>query len=327
MPMLDAKELFQERLNDHFKQLSRYLRYIFNGHIAVASFFLISALAVFYQQWLATLPKDFPADIIIGGIFGFIALYNPVRSLLKRPDLMFLIAAESQLYSYFRRTLIYSFLVQIYLVLLAAAVLGPLYFHIYDQRSGRIYLLTIVILLIIKAWNLMANWWMLKLRNEMLYRVHLLLRFVLSTAILICFISQQLLIASIVTVIFIAIFLLTYSWQKNSVSIPWIKLVELDEQSLQAFYRLANLFTDVPAIKTQVKRRKWLAFFVQRFIPIKNKFTYDYLFRLTFVRSGDYLGIYLRLLIIGSLTIYIVDLIWLKGIFIILFLYMSSFQM
>jgi len=325
--MLDAKKLFQERLSDHFQQLSRYLRYIFNGHIAVASFFLISALAVFYQQWLATLSKDFPAGIIIGSLFGIIAAYNPIRSLLKRPDLMFLIAAESQLHSYFRRTIIYSFVVQIYLVFLIAAVLGPLYFHIYDEQSGKVYLLTIVILLIIKAWNLMANWWMLKLRNKNHYRIHLLIRFFLSTAIFISFIEQQLIIASITTIIFIGLFLLTYSWQRNSVSIPWIKLVELDEQSLQTFYRLANLFTDVPAIKVPVKQRKWLTFFVQRFIPLKNKFTYDYLYRLTFLRSGDYLGMYVRLLIIGSLAIYIVDLIWLKGIFVFLFIYMSSFQM
>ncbi|HLS20778.1 MAG TPA: ABC transporter permease [Bacillota bacterium] len=325
--MLDAEKLFKQRLNNHLKQLSRYLRYIFNGHIAVAMIFFVSAMAVFYQEWLAMLPKDFPASIVIGFLFGLIASYNPVRTLLKKPDLMFLIAAEHQLYPYFRRTLTYSFLTQIYVVFLLAAVLGPLYFHVFANRSGKIYLLTIIALLIVKGWNLIANWWVLKVRQVNFYRLHLFVRFLLNVSIFIFLIEQQIVLTTVMTFLLVGLFLYTYYIQKKFVGIPWSELVELEERHLQSFYRLANMFTDVPDINVPLKKRKWFAYIVQQFVPFKKSFTFDYLYRLTFIRSGDYLGMYVRLLVIGSLAIYFVDHLWLKIAFIVLFLYMSCFQL
>lgn len=55
--------------------------------------------------------------------------------------------------------------------------------------------------------------------------------------------------------------------------------------------------------------------------------TYDYLFKLTFVRSGDYFNMYLRLLVLGSLFIVFVPNELLQIAFALLFIYMSIFQM
>lgn len=325
--MIDAKQLFNERLNNHFKQLSRYLRYIFNGHIAVALIFFISALAIFYQEWLSILPTDFPAGIVIGIVFGFIASYNPVRTLLRRPDLMFLIVAEQQLYSYFRRTLLYSFITHIYIVFLLAAILGPLYFHVFANRTGKIYLLTIIALLIIKGWNLMMNWWTIKVQHMIFYRVHWLVRFLLNVSIFIYFIEGQMILTTVATLLLIGLLLYTYHIQKKFVGLAWNDLVNIEERHLQSFYRLANLFTDVPQMNVPVKRRTWLTYFVQRFVPLQKTYTFDYLYRLSFIRSGDYLGMYVRLLLLGSLTIYFINSLWMKTGFVILFIYMSCFQL
>src|SRR5699024_3234555 len=55
--------------------------------------------------------------------------------------------------------------------------------------------------------------------------------------------------------------------------------------------------------------------------------TYHYLYRITFIRSGDYLGMYVRLLILGGLFIYFVPNGLVKIALGILFIYMSTFQM
>src|SRR5699024_6536825 len=136
------------------------LRYIFNGHLAFASFFLVAALAYYYQAWLAQLPENFPTAIIIGISFGLVVSYSPVRTLLKEPDLVFLIVAEEKMNAYFRNAIIYSFLIQLYLVLLIGAALGPLYMASFPEREGNAYLLTILVLFIFKAANLLINWWM-----------------------------------------------------------------------------------------------------------------------------------------------------------------------
>src|SRR5690625_1735053 len=114
--MFDSHAFYKKRLSSHIKELSRYLRYIFNGHLAFASFFLVAALAYYYQAWLAQLPENFPTAIIIGISFGLVVSYSPVRTLLKEPDLVFLIVAEDKMSAYFRNTLIYSFVIQLYIV-------------------------------------------------------------------------------------------------------------------------------------------------------------------------------------------------------------------
>src|SRR5699024_8808460 len=142
--MFNARVLFKERLSSHIKELSRYLRYILNGHTAIAMVFLISVLAVYYQQWLAQLPANFPSAIIIALAFGLLATITPVNTLLKKPDLVFLTVTEEKMATYFTGALIYSYVVQLYVVFLLAAALGPLYFHAFPERTGKLYLLTLV---------------------------------------------------------------------------------------------------------------------------------------------------------------------------------------
>src|SRR5690625_4910242 len=87
------------------------------------------------------------------------------------------------------------------------------------------------------------------------------------------------------------------------------------------------MFTDVQHIKSRTKKRRWLVSFVNKWTPFEKKHTYDYLYRITFIRSGDYLGMYIRLVIIGGLFIYLVPNEWMKILFAVLFIYMSCFQM
>lgn len=323
--MFDAQKLYKQRFSEHLKEMSRYLKYMFNGHIAVALLFLISAVAFYYQQWLAQLPENFPSVWVIGILFGLVATYSPVRTLLQEPDLVFLIVAEEKMATYFRNTLIYSFIVQLYLVFIVVAALGPLYFATFPERSGSIYLYTLIGLLVFKVWNLLANWWMLKVRDKTVRRSHLAIRFILSCMVFYFLVSGQVLFASIITVLFIAVFMYGYMLSKKQAGLAWELLVEKDRRSMHSFYRLANLFTDVPHLRNPVKKRMWLVSLVNR-VSFARKYTYDYLYRITFIRSGDHLGMYVRLIVIGGLFIVYIPNLWMKLAFALLFLYMSVFQ-
>lgn len=324
--MFDANQFFKQRFSQHLKETSRYLKYIFNGHIAFAMLFFIAAAAYYYQQWLTRMPENFPTDWIIGIVFGLLVSYSPVRTLLKEPDLVFLIAAEHKLGAYFRNALIYSFVIQLYLILLAAAAFGPLYFASFSERSGSEYLIMIVVVLIFKVWNLLANWWMLKVRDLATRRTDILLRVLLNCAVFYLLVHGNILFAAIATVVFIILFLYDYSISKKQAGLVWDVLLEKDQNRMQFFYRIANMFTDVPHLKNRVKKRQWLVNLVNR-VPFRQKSTFDYLYRITFIRSGDYLGMFVRLLVIGGLLIYFIPNGWVKIVFALLFLYLSSFQM
>ncbi|WP_249870170.1 ABC transporter permease [Oceanobacillus saliphilus] len=325
--MFDSHEFYKKRLSQHLKETSRYLKYIFNGHMAFAILFFISASAYYYQQWLAELPDNFPTALIIGATFGLLVSYSPVRTLLKEPDLVFLIVAENKMGPYFRNSILYSFVIQLYLILLLAAAFGPLYFASYPDRQGNVYMLTLLVVLLFKVANLLANWWMLKVREQGIRNTDLLIRTLINIVIFYFIIKGEMLFAGITSVIFVAVFLYDYYFSNKQSGLVWDLLVEKDQNRMQAFYRLANMFADVPHLKNRVKRRQVLVDLVSKRIPLEKKSTYEYLFRISFIRSGDYLGMYLRLIVLGGLFIYFVPHLWMRLLFALLFLYLSTFQM
>lgn len=325
--MINAKEFWTKRFSEHMKETSRYLKYIFNGHIAVAMLFFISALAYYYQQWLQELPEDFPTAWIIAIAFGFMASYSPVRTLLQEPDLVFLLPAEYQLGDYFTRCLYYSYVVQLYVIFLISAALGPLYFASYPELGTQYYLMMIGVVLIVKVWNMVSNWWMLKERNPRTRAIDQLVKALLNVAIFYFFAQGEWVYASIVTIMLVGVVLYTYTISKRKAGLAWDLLVSKDQQRMRTFYRIANMFTDVPHLKNTVKKRHAIVRALVNGIPYRQEKTYSYLYRITFIRSSDYLGMYLRLIAIGGLAIWFVPNVWVKVAFAILFLYLSAFQM
>ncbi len=325
--MFDATSLFKERLNDHIKNLSRYLRYILNGHTTIALIFLISVLAVYYQQFLNALPANFPSLLIIGLALGAVATWTPINTFLKRPDLVFLTVAEKQMGAYFKRALTYSFIVQLYVLFLVAAIFGPLYTHTFPKGVGFSFLLIIGITLTLKLINHSINWWMLKVRNRRIRQFDLFLRFLITTGLLISIMNQSLILILILVFLYSVVTLNNYLLTRKQVGLAWDVLVEKDEQSLQRFYRMASMFVNVPHLKSRVRKRPLLTKWIESRSRIKNKNTFDYLYKLTFIRSNDYLNMYVRLLLLGGLIIYFLPNQVLQIMISLLFIYMSSFQM
>src|SRR5699024_10835108 len=102
--------------------------------------------------------------------------------------------------------------------------------------------------------------------------------------------------ASVITTLFAVLFLANFHVSRKQPGIVWDLLVEKDHSRMQFFYRIANMFTDVPHLKNRAKRRKYLDGLIAK-IPFAKKYTYDYLYRITFIRSGDYLNMYVRLFV------------------------------
>lgn len=324
--MFDSIQFFKERFKEHLKELNRYLRYIFNGHIAFAMFFFISVFAVYYQQLLQKLPENFPVALVVGIIFGLVVSHSPIRTLLKEPDLIFLTVAENKMRHYFRRTIVYSFIVQLYIVVLVSAALGPLYLAAYPERQGKMYLLTILVLIIFKIWNMMSNWWMLKVQIKETRYLEQVIRIALNMLIFYFIVRGSIWIATILTIIFLILYLINYRRAEQINQLNWELLVEKDQHRMQTFYRFANMFTDVPHLKSKTHKRTWLVRYVGRTAYGKET-AFTYLYRRTFIRSGDYLGMFIRLLILGGLAIYFIPNIWLKVLFAFLFIYMTIFQL
>ncbi|WP_193744138.1 ABC transporter permease [Geomicrobium sp. JCM 19039] len=110
--------------------------------------------------------------------------------------------------------------------------------------------------------------------------------------------------------------------------LKWDQLIELEEQTLNSFYRFANAFTDVPHLKSRVRKRSMLANQWER-LHNKSSNTYVYLYGKTFARSGDYFGIFVRLAIVGALLVYATpgEWQWLAVAISVLFTYITGSQL
>lgn len=324
--MFDAGGLFKERLINHVKLLNRYLRYLFNGHFPIAILFLVITLAIYYQSWLQTLTEEFPSSIVIALILGFAVSYNPIQSFLKEPDKVFLLVKERDMYQYFRYAIVYNYIVQLYLVVIALAVIGPLYTHMYQSNGKMAFLFIIILMLIIKGWNITMNWFMFKVRDRKIVWLDKIMRTLLSIAVFYFLLEKSFLII-IAAVLYFALVLNNYFLTKKQAGLAWDVLIENDEHRLAVFYRFASSFANVPQLSKRMKKRRLLSKMVERSVPFKQTDMYTYLYRMTFIRSSDYLNLYVRLTLIGGIMIYFIPNTWVKIAIALLFLYMTSFQL
>lgn len=323
--MFNPSSLFKQRLSAHIKLLNRYLRYIFNGHFMIALLFLIITLSIYYQQWLENISPAFPGTLIIAFAFGLAASYNPLQMFLKEPDKVFLIVKEEKMYRYFYGTLLYNYIFQLYIVIIVAAALSPMYSTIYPDKQMSSYLFMFVILLIVKAWNMLANWWMLKVQNPAIRAYDKIIRTVLSIAIFYFLLVEQFFI--VICVLYFAVILNNFWLSRKQHGLAWEVLIDNDQNRLALFYRFVSMFANVPQVKKRLKNRRILAGLVNKYTSFKHKHTYDYLFRLTFFRSSDYFNMYIRLILLGGIMIAFVSNDWLRVAIAILFIYMANFQM
>ncbi|MDR4945859.1 ABC transporter permease [Neobacillus cucumis] len=323
--MFEEKKLWKDRAGGRMKDLGRYLRYIFNGHLVIVLLFLIGTAAFYYQEWLKTLPSSFPAEIILAIILGFFITYSPVYHFLLEADKVFLLPLEEKLKGYFLRSGMVSLIFQGYILLMALAVLMPLYAKV-SGNGFRLFIPFLVVLLLIKGWNIAASWKIQFYVELAVHRWDYLVRYLINIVFLYLLFKQAHLFILLLIAVIMVFYYYSFHIKTTKMGLKWEQLIEGEEKRMAQFYRLANLFTDVPKVKDTVKRRRYLDLFISK-IPFSQEKTYLYLFARTFLRSSDYLGLFVRLTVIGALAIYFISFGIGQLVLSLLFLYLTGFQL
>lgn len=323
--MFDEKVLWKERVGRTTKELSKYLPYIFNGHIVIVMMFLVGTAAFYYQEWINTLSQDFPAEMIMAILLAVVVTYSPIYTFLMEADRIFLIPLEEKMNPYFRRSIMASFFIQIYLLVLGLAVFMPMYAHV-NNGSYKSFFPFLLIMCIIKVLNLLIRWRVQFYVNTNVHRTDSVVRFFVN-GVFLYFLFSHAQIGFFIPVILIYLLLyFLYSSQTKLKGLKWEFLIDQEEKRMMAFYRLANLFTDVPKLRDSVKRRRWLDW-VSGLLKFKHEGVYSHLYIHTFIRGGDYLGLFMRLTVIGMLALYFITYGNGQILFVLLFLFLTGFQL
>jgi len=301
--MEKIEALWSKRLSEHWQMTSRYLKLLSNSGFMFTLYILIIGGGYFYQQWVKELPKSFPTEWILLVLFSFLIIRSPIRTLLRSADLVFLLPVEDKLDGYFKKAMIYSFALQSIPLIFMWAIALPLYAHTVDPRFS-VYGVMLLILLLIKGWNVVCSWQENYVLESMSYKG---VRAVVS----VIFIGLLLFEAPwyvLVLLALIALGLTFFLFQPlgRLHLLKWEILLETEEQQAANFDRFANMITDVPHVKNRIKPRRYLNGLTELF-PHGAGSVYKRFFSKTFLRFGEYFGVYLRLIIIGSIVIWMVS--------------------
>ncbi|WP_027963854.1 ABC transporter permease [Halalkalibacillus halophilus] len=323
---MNTNQLWKERLGQHVKMVSRYMRLIFNDHLAFALIFFVAGFAYFYQQWLETVPQNFPVAWMMAVVIGLLLTHSPVRTFFREADTVFLLPVENKLKPYIRNSLVYSFVMQSYWLAIFVFAFAPLYLTIYPEIPAS-YLFAILLgVLLVKVGNLFATWYLDTNRDPRLTNLDRVVRLVINVLFVYFLVNGVMFNALAAALLILGVAFLNYWNIYKKFSLPWDQLVEKEDARLQFFYRIANMSTDVPHIKHKPKKRHRMAGFAKKNVDYNQESTYLYLYALTFVRSGDYLGMYLRLVALAIFFALWIPIFWAKVVFAMLILFITGFQ-
>ncbi|KKI90804.1 hypothetical protein WQ54_18825 [Bacillus sp. SA1-12] len=302
--MKSIDEIWKTRVNHHINETRAYLKYMLNDHLLFVVIFLAAGGAVTYQKWLETLSPDFPAVLIMAVVFSLILLRSHVRTLLKEADIVFLLPMEHKLKGYFQKAFTYSLVTQSFPIIVVMILFAPLYFKA-ASATGNSLIISLILLIVVKLWNLRISWRIGYLTEASAKWSDLAVRFVMNGCMIFFILSGQYLFVLVIFLIMVG-YDAYFSKLVKSKAIKWDQLIKLEGERKQSFYKLANLFTDVPKLKKQAKRRKYLDLFLKQ-VTYHQDHVYEYLFSRAFLRSGDYFGIAVRLTIIGSVILVFIN--------------------
>ncbi|MFE8700238.1 ABC transporter permease [Cytobacillus sp. FJAT-54145] len=324
--MFEENKLWRERLGKTSKELGKYFRYIFNGHVVIVLVFLIGTAAYYYQEWVKTLSPDFfPASLIMAALLAVLLTYSPIFTMLMEADRIFLLPLESRLEKYFNRTMVLSFFVQVYLLIIGLGVFMPLYARV-NGGDFKPFFMFLIIMCVVKLLNILIRWRIQYFVETRVHMVDSIVRYCVN-AVFLYFLFSNGGILFVLPVFFLLIGLfLFYQAQTKHKGLKWEFLIDQEERRMMSFYRLANMFTDVPKLKDRVKRRRWLDW-IARSLPYRQDVAYFHLMVNTFVRGGDYLGLVIRLTVIGIAGLYLITFGYGQILFVVLFLFLTGFQL
>lgn len=115
------------------------------------------------------------------------------------------------------------------------------------------------------------------------------------------------------------------AYQKNGI-FQWELAIADEARRKQLILQFFALFTTVKGITTSVKRRAFLDSWL-KLVPKEHQRTWDYLYLRAFLRSGDFLGLTVRLFALSLLSLVTIDIAWLAAGLVVVLDYLLLFQL
>lgn len=316
---------FNNRVKKHQQQMQRYLRYVFNDHFALLMTLLIGAGGLYYSNFLKTLTPPFSIGrIFIVLIFLLALTFGRYASLTKPADQLFLLPKETKMRQYLVKALRYSCIVPFAMLFLIVGAVMPLY--VVSTAQGFIQFFSLFIMMTtLKFSHLLVQQTRLFLIPKKRIQRLTIIFWVYAIVTIGCSVFVTPMIGIGLGIV-AAIGFYYVTWKKQTASLDWETMIDMEQDRLYRVYQFINLFTDVPAVKAVVKRRRFADVLLNRIKKVQAN-TYLYLYSRQFIRGTEYSGLFIRLVLIYCVMIAFLAEYWIVLILGLVCLYLIGFQM
>ena len=317
---------YKKRLASHRTQMMKYMKYVLNDHFILVMIIGMGGFGLYYSEFVKTLDPSFVLGKVIGILLCVISVFiGKLATLMKEADSIFLLPKERQMLTYLKASLKHSIVIPFVVIALITGVLMPLFV----ATSHVVF--TDYYLLVLNLWGLKLAHLMIQLQEQYLNTEKRTQWQLLGLMIVsVTTVSLNVIVMPWLGLPITLVFLLVVDrLSRQSIGVHplnWEKSIHLERKRLKKIYSFINLFTDVPGLATDVKRRPYLDGLLNR-IKKEQGQTYRYLYSRVFLRGTEYSGLVMRLTIIGSLILIFSDQMMLNGIVGALFIYLIGFQL
>ncbi|MGE1098000.1 ABC transporter permease [Bacillus altitudinis] len=287
-----TQTIWKSRLEEHVQETRKYLKYMFNDHLVIVLIFFLAGGASWYSNWLKHIPAHFPSYWVMAVVFSLVLTSSYVRTLIKEADLVFMLPLEAKMDSYLKQAFNFSFISQLFPLIAVSIIALPLYSAV-SSGDLMLYVLILAQMILIKGLNTAIQWRITYFQGKHVRWIDAVIRFLLNTMLMYTVLQAAYAIA-IVFYLLYAVYLIYLTNAVKKQPFQWELHISDELKRKQRFYRLANLFTDVPHLKKQVKRRAYMDWVLQ-FVPYEQRKAFSYMYVRAFLRSNDYFGLVFRL--------------------------------
>lgn len=325
---MTLKSLFKKRKTLYYKELLKYFRYIFNDHFSIVLFFIIGSGGYAYSNYLEEISYgNVQPILLLVFVYFFISITGSVTLVVEKADQLFLLPKEEDFYPILKNAVVKSYVQSLIPLSLVSFITFPVFALTKEATIVEGFLL-FFILASLKWLNLLMKIYPYFFQNNKEYQKYKgILYFVTFLAI---FSMSFVTIAGTAVITIILAMISMYLFFKEKVyfdhSLKWSAIIEAEEARLHKLYRFIQIFMDVPHMDTNIRRLSGLDKLLEWFSASYPKAPYYYLLRMI-VRNTEYSLLVLRLTIIGSLLLFLMDSYLLSVIFLLLFIYILGFQL
>lgn len=317
--------LWQKRVQKHIQEQVKYLHLVFNDHFVIAIIFLLGALGYTYANAVKGLdPQAWWLKPVLSLVLLAAVSFGRLATLLKEADSVFLLPKESGLVTYLKSARLYSSWLPLIAMAFVTLLVAPLLLITKTVPAWHIAV-ALITLVIIKdrRFSIQLRQWYQADETQATKGLSL----ILDLAIIASQLYQWLNLVGVL----VALGLAYYQRQQlarvqKTQLFDWLAAVGAEDSRMGRIYRLYNLFTDVPGLSSQVKRRRYLDGLL-KLITAKPANTYLYLYARGFLRGTEFSGLYIRLVVLGGIILCFSHIWWLSLALGLLLIYLVGFQL